>query len=94
LPVGWSSVLARYFFNFLDGRNVRDDVGSEHESIASVREEAVEVLTDILKDRILQEEDMSSVMIQVTNEQNVTVLVISLMAAVRVIEDLTPILAA
>ena len=81
--------MARYFFNFLDGRNTRDTVGSEHDDIDSVREEAVDVLADILKNRFLQTEDMSSLMVQVTDEQNVTVLVITMLAAVRVISDLS-----
>jgi hypothetical protein len=79
----------RYFFNFLDGRNVRDGVGSEHPDIASVREEAVGVLTEILKGRLLVDEDMATVMVQVTNEQNETVLIVSLLAAVRNIQNLS-----
>lgn len=82
--------MGRYFFHFLDGKQVRDTIGSEHADMEGVREEAVEVLADILRGRILQGEDMSTVMIQVTDEQNVTVLVITLLAAVRVIHDPYP----
>lgn len=81
--------MARYFFNFLDGRNVRDGEGSEHPNMESVREEAVDVLTEILKGRLLENEDMSTVMVQVTNEQNETVLIVSLLAAVRSIQNLS-----
>jgi hypothetical protein len=81
--------MARYFFNFLDGRNVKDAEGSEHPNLESVRNEAVEVLADILKGRILQDEDMSTLMINVTDEENLTVLVVSLLAAVRTVSKLS-----
>jgi hypothetical protein len=87
LASGGAAMMPRFFFNFLDGKNVRDDVGSEHGDIESVREEAVDVLADVLKGRILQGEDMSTIMVQVTDEQNTTVLIISLLAAVRVIKE-------
>jgi hypothetical protein len=84
--------MARYFFNFLDGKDIPDPVGSEHADIESVRAEAVEVMTEILRGNLLQKEDVSSWMVQVTDEKNNTVLVISLTASVRAITQHSPLI--
>jgi hypothetical protein len=45
--------MAKYYFHFLDSRNVRDEVGSEHRDVESVRGEAVEVLAELLRGSLL-----------------------------------------
>jgi hypothetical protein len=81
--------MAKYYFHFLDSRNVRDEVGSEHRNVESVRKEAVEVLAELLRGSLLLNDDMSKLLVQVTDEHNETVLIISLLAAVQVVEGVS-----
>jgi hypothetical protein len=81
--------MTKYYFHFLDSRNVRDEVGSEHRDVESARREAVEVLAELLRGSLLLNDDMSKVMVQVTDEHNETVLIISLIAAVQVVDGVS-----
>jgi hypothetical protein len=42
--------MARYFFHVRDGREIRDDVGTELPDLASVRAEAIQSSGEMLRD--------------------------------------------
>jgi hypothetical protein len=77
--------VARYFFNLHDGRDFVDDVGSEHSDLQSVRAEAVESLGERLRGRLLHGQDDSGWLMNVTDEAGVTVMIISLAAAIQLL---------
>lgn len=78
--------MQRYFFNFHDGVDFTDDVGSEHTDIESVRAEAVESISERLRGTLLKSKDVSAWLMNVTNESGFTVLILSMAAAVQIIE--------
>jgi hypothetical protein len=51
-----------------------------------VRDEAVETIAERLKGRLLKGKDISAWTLNVTNESGLTVLILSLSAAVQIIE--------
>jgi hypothetical protein len=75
--------VARYFFNIRDGQNIKDTVGTELPDLASVRTEAVEATTEIIKGRLLANSDSASWVVQVTDEAGFTVMVLSLSASIH-----------
>lgn len=77
--------MARYFFNFHDGYDFRDDIGSEHPDMSSVRAEAVETLGERIRGNLLENKDVSAWILNVKNEAGLTVLIMSLAAAVQII---------
>lgn len=79
--------MRRYFFNLHDSVSLPDTVGSEHPDLASVRSEAVESIAERLKGAVLKETDVSSWLMNVTDEQGVTVLVLSFSAAVQIVDQ-------
>lgn len=79
--------MARYYFNLHDGEDIPDTIGSEHDDIASVREEAVESIAERLRGRLLEKQDVSAWLMNVTNDTGLTVLVVSFSASVQIIPD-------
>jgi hypothetical protein len=79
--------MTRYFFNLHDGISLPDNVGSVHPDLASVRSEAVESIAEHLKDALLKETDISSWLMNVTDEHGFTVMVLSFSAAVQIIDQ-------
>lgn len=78
--------MARYFFNLHDGVNLPDTVGSEHPDLQSARNEAVETIAERLKGFMLTETDVSAWIMNVTDEDGFTVIVLSFSAAVQIID--------
>lgn len=78
--------MARYFFNLHDDISIPDNVGSEHPDLDSVRAEAVETIADRLKGALLQDADISAWLMNVTNEEGYTVIVLSFSAAVKIVD--------
>ena len=76
--------MARYFFNIRDGADIPDTVGSDHADLSSVRREALEATTEIIKGRLLTNSDSEAWIVQVTDEAGFTVLVLSLSASIHV----------
>jgi hypothetical protein len=77
--------MARYFFNVHDGVSIRDTVGSEHPDLTSARREAVESVAERLKGRLLGDANVSAWLMNVTDEQGLTVIVLSFTAAVQIV---------
>jgi hypothetical protein len=82
----------RYFFNLHDGISRPDTVGSDHPDLQSARNEAVETIGERLKGSLLKNADVSSWLMNVTDEQGFTVMVLSFSAAVQIVDQ--PMLAA
>jgi len=82
----------RYFFNLHDGISLPDTVGSDHPDLSSPRSEAVETIAERLKGVLLKEADVSSWLMNVTDEHGFTVMVLSFSAAVQIVDQ--PLLAA
>jgi hypothetical protein len=78
--------MPRYFFNVHDGISTSDLIGSEHPDLYAVREEAVETIAERLKGKLLKSKDLSSWTLNVTNDSGLTVLILSLSAAVQIIQ--------
>ncbi|TBY13071.1 DUF6894 family protein [Rhizobium laguerreae] len=78
--------MARYFFNVHDGISLIDTVGSEHSDVQSARHEAVETIAERLKGALLKDSDVSAWLMNVTDEQGVTVIVLSFTAAVQIVD--------
>jgi hypothetical protein len=76
----------RYFFNVLDGTTKPDSVGSVHPDIESAGNEAVEAIAELLKGLMLQDADVSAWLMNVTDENGFTVIVLSFTAAVQVMD--------
>ena len=79
------SAVPRYFFNFHDGYDFIDSIGSEHPDISSVRAEAVETIGERLRGTLLNNKDVSAWLMNVRNEAGFTVLILSLAATVQVV---------
>lgn len=79
--------MARYFFNMHDGISIPDAVGSEHADLQSVRAEAVAAVAEQLKGALLKKSDTSSWLMNVTDEQGYTVIVLSFSAAVQIVDN-------
>jgi hypothetical protein len=77
--------VARYFFNLHDGIDLPDSVGSEHPDLESVRAEAVDSVAERLRGRLLDKRDVSAWLMNVTNETGMTVLILSMSAAVQIV---------
>ncbi|WP_246655030.1 DUF6894 family protein [Rhizobium laguerreae] len=77
--------MARYFFNVHDGISIPNTVGSEHPDLQSVRSEAVETIADRLRGALVNKADVSAWLMNVTDEQGVTVIVLSFTAAVQIV---------
>jgi len=75
----------RFYFNICDGEDIRDDVGTEFADLASVRKEAVETTTEMLRGRMLVDSDTTGWIVQVTDEDGFTVMVLSLSASIHVL---------
>lgn len=84
--------MTRYFFNLHDGISVPDTEGSEHPDLQSVRSEAVETVAERLKGTLLRKGDVSSWLMNVTDDHGFTVMVLSFSAAVQIVDQ--PVLAA
>ncbi|MEH7836550.1 hypothetical protein V7796_12315 [Rhizobium laguerreae] len=78
--------MARYFFNLHDGISIPDTVGSEHPDLQSARVEAVETIAERLRGVLLKKADISAWLMNVTDEQGVTVIVLSFTAAVQIVD--------
>jgi hypothetical protein len=78
--------VARYFFNIRDGQNIKDTEGTELPDLASVRTEAVEATTEIIKGRLLANADDASWIVQVTDEAGFTVMVLALSASIHMFD--------
>lgn len=78
--------LARYFFNIRDGQSIPDTEGSEHPDLASVRAEAVDSLAEMIKGRLLENADIASWIVQVTDEAGYTVMILSLGASIHTMD--------
>ncbi|NKM22464.1 hypothetical protein GFM01_32885 [Rhizobium laguerreae] len=78
--------MARYFFNLHDGISIPDPVGSEHPDLQSARVEAVETIAERLRGALLKKADVSAWLMNVTDEQGVTVIVLSFTAAVQIVD--------
>jgi len=79
--------MTRYFFNLHDGISLPDTVGSEHPDLRSVRREAVETIAERLKGSLLKKADISSWLMNVTDEHGFTVMVLSFSAAVQIVDQ-------
>ena len=79
-----------YFFNLHDGVDLPDPVGSEHADLQSVRQEAVESLSERLRGRLLDGRDVSAWLMNVTDEAGFTVLILSFSAAVQIVNPPRP----
>ncbi|MBX4864040.1 hypothetical protein HJA86_29705 [Rhizobium bangladeshense] len=79
--------MARYFFNVHDGISIPDTVGSEHPDLQSARDEAVETIAERLTGALLNKADVSAWLMNVTDEQGVTVIVLSFTAAVQIVDQ-------
>lgn len=79
--------MARYFFNLHDSISLPDTVGSEHPDLLSARREAVETIAERLKGSLLKETDVSSWLMNVTDEHGFTVMVLSFSAAVQIVDQ-------
>ncbi|NKM89359.1 hypothetical protein GFL54_35210 [Rhizobium laguerreae] len=79
--------MARYFFNVHDGISIPDTVGSEHPDLQSARREAVETIAERLRGALLNKSDVSAWLMNVTDEQGVTVIVLSFTAAVQIVDQ-------
>ncbi|MGV1754674.1 DUF6894 family protein [Agrobacterium sp. CG674] len=78
--------MARYFFNFHDGVSFLDTVGSEHSDVDSARNEAVETVAERLKGALLNKSDSSSWLMNVTDENGLTVIILSFSATVQIVD--------
>ena len=78
--------MARYFFNIRDGQNIKDTVGTELPDLESVRTEALEATTEIVKGRLLANTDAASWVVQVTDDAGFTVMVLSLSASIHLFD--------
>ena len=78
--------VARYFFNIRDGQNIKDTVGTELPDLESVRTEALEATTEIIKGRLLANTDTASWVVQVTDDAGFTVMVLSLSASIHLFD--------
>lgn len=78
--------MARYFFNVHDGVSLPDSVGTEHHDLESARSEAVETMAERLKGTMLKNTDVSAWLMNVVDDRGFTVIVLSLTAAVRIID--------
>jgi hypothetical protein len=81
--------MARYFFNLHDGIHLADNVGSEHPDLQSARSEAVETIAERLKGSMLAETDVLGWIMNVTDEDGFTVIVLSFSAAVQIIDQVS-----
>jgi hypothetical protein len=79
--------MARYFFNVHDGISIADTIGSEHPTVESSRSEAVESIGERLKGTLLKKTDSSAWLMNVTDEQGITVILLSFSAAVKIIDQ-------
>ncbi|KEQ07422.1 DUF6894 family protein [Pseudorhizobium pelagicum] len=79
--------MTRYFFNLHDGISLPDTIGSEHPDLLSARSEAVETIAERLKGALLKKADISSWLMNVTDEYGFTVMVLSFSAAVQFVDQ-------
>ena len=79
--------MGRYFFNVHDGVSIIDTVGSEHDDLQSVRSEAVDMTSQRLHNALLKKTDMTAWLMNVTDEQGITVLMLSFSAVVQIIAE-------
>lgn len=77
--------MARYFFNFYNGVQGFDDVGTECADVGEVRAEAVEGLQQLLAGVLLESSNTFSMTINVTDESGKTVMIVTNMASVETI---------
>jgi hypothetical protein len=75
--------MTRYVFNIRDGEDIPDTIGSEYPALASLRQEALEATTDIIKGRLLTNSDSEAWIVQVTDEAGFTVMVLSFSASIH-----------
>jgi hypothetical protein len=81
--------MARYFFNLHDGIDLADNVGSEHPDLQSARSEAIETIAERLKGSMLTKANVSAWIMNVTDEDGYTVIVLSFSAAVQIIDHVS-----
>ncbi|MFN7024424.1 MAG: DUF6894 family protein [Pseudorhizobium sp.] len=79
--------MKRYFFNLHDDISLPDTVGSEHPDLLSARREAVDTIGERLKGSLLKKADLSSWLMNVTDEHGFTVMVLSFSAAVQIVDQ-------
>lgn len=77
--------MARYFFNIHDGTSIVDTIGSEHKDLLSVRNEAVDTISQRFHNALLRTSDTSSLLMNVTDQDGITVLMLSFSATVQII---------
>jgi hypothetical protein len=70
-----------------DGTSIEDTVGSEHDSLKEVRREAVESVAERLKGALLKTTDTTAWVVNVTDEQGYTVMVLALTAVVQLVKQ-------
>lgn len=77
--------MGRYFFNISDEEQNSDAIGTECADVAEVRSEAVETMQELLKGRLLQNNDRTYMAINVTDEAGKTVMIVGNTAFVQVV---------
>jgi hypothetical protein len=87
LPTQEWQQMARYFFNVHDGVSIADTIGSEHPDVESARSEAIETIAERLRGTMLKKVDVSAWLMNVTDENGFTVMVLSFTAAVKIVDQ-------
>lgn len=78
--------MPRYYLNMYNEEFIPDPVGSEHASLESLRQEVVEAIVDLARKGLLFDDaDNRSLMMNITNEQGLTVLILSLTASLQLV---------
>jgi DNA-directed RNA polymerase subunit H (RpoH/RPB5) len=75
--------MTRYFFDVYDDLVVIDEVGREHESLASAQEEAVVAVSGIAKDLLPRAGTQKDIAVKVRDETGDVVLTAEIKFAVR-----------
>lgn len=65
--------MARYFFDFYDGKIHRDTVGTVCKGYGDIRAEALETLPALAKERVRKDGHEQAFTVLVRNERNLTV---------------------
>jgi cell division GTPase FtsZ len=81
--------MARYFFHVYNGHQSHDDIGSEFADMAEIREEAVTSIGELVQKNLLTNKDMSSCVINVVDDMERTVMIVSLAAFVETVAQPT-----
>lgn len=82
--------MSHYFFNIYNGHQSIDDVGTHCETLDDVRAEAVGTIQELVRNSLLERKNTSSIIVQVTDQDAATVMLVHLAASVEVIEASRP----